>query len=101
MYAIVFPVCCQTFHRVGNTIGINFLQHLRIWWRIDRRSPSCDFWSVVPRSWKKKPAMTNFAESTRSPFFITSSVLGLSTRYFIKVDLPDPAFPLIQYKPWP
>lgn len=62
----------------------------------DRRSPVRDFWMSVPGFQKKEPAVTNILGSAQPCRY--SFVCGLSYKYLVRVDFPEPAFPFTQYR---
>src|SRR5271170_2880991 len=70
----------------------------KIWYRIEHKRPWRDFCvRLPPRLWKKNPGIDS--ECERYFFFRKCKLRGFSSTYFIRVDFPEPGFPLIQNKP--
>ena len=91
--------CLGTAKLITDTAGMKSGRRSSTSCSSERRSPSCVFWTVPPRFQKKCEAVTRW--SSPAHLFKWDKVCRSSRMYFINVDFPDPAFPLIQKHPWP
>src|ERR1700733_12915240 len=96
-------------HLFGDTTGIKSGACSNIWARSERNSPACVICNVTPEFQKKKigtislqplaHSLKNFVQSFGEVEACVSfdALISVRQMYFIKVDFPDPAFPVIQY----